>query len=143
MKYELFSTVKNGKLQPSTTKDILHILSGLEGKRVVITIDKLSTKRSLQQNAYLHLLFTILTESLNDLGNNFTMLEVKELMKAKFALIDVVNEESGEVLGKRIKHTSEMTKTQLNEFFESIIRWAAEMNIILPYPSEQINLEFK
>jgi hypothetical protein len=140
-KIELFSTVKNGKLQPKTTKEILSVLDGLEGKRVIVTIEKLSSKRSLEQNRYIHVLFTMLKDALNDLGNDFTMDEIKELCKAKFALIDVINEESGEIIGQRIKGTSEMNKIELNEFFESIIRWAAEtFNIKLPYPNEQLEI---
>lgn len=141
MKQEFVSLIKDGKLQPSTTNNILKVLSGLEGKRVRVTLEKVSAKRSLQQNAYLHLLFTIFTESLNELGNEFTVDEVKELCKAKFALIDVINKETGECLGQRIKGTSEMTKTELNLFIESIIRWAADyFAIVLPYPSEQLEV---
>ena len=141
MKQEFISIIKDGKLQPSTTNNILKVLSGLEGKRVRVTLEKVSAKRSLQQNAYLHLLFTIFAESLNDLGNEFTVDEVKELCKAKFALIDVMNKETGECLGQRIKGTSEMTKTELNLFIENIIRWAADyFSIVLPYPSEQLEV---
>ena len=138
-KLELYSTVKDGKLQPSTTKQILKCLQGYEGKRVIVTIEKLSSKRSSQQNRYLHLLFTIFTEELNELGNEFTMMEVKDLCKAKFALIDVFNEKTGEVLGQRIKGTSAMNKTELSDFVESVIRWAADsFGIVLPYPNEQL-----
>lgn len=142
MKHEFITPIKNGKFQPSTTRNILKVLEGLEGKKVRVTVEKLSSKRSHQQNAYLHLLFTIFTNALNDLGNEFNMLEVKELCKAKFALIDVVNTLTGETLGNRIKGTSEMTKTELNEFIENIIRWAAEyFKIILPYPNEQLTID--
>ncbi len=141
MKQEFISLIKDGKLQPSTTNNILKVLSTLEGKRVRVTLEKVSAKRSLQQNAYLHLLFTIFTESLNELGNEFTMDEVKELCKAKFLLVDVMNVETGEVIGQRIKGTSEMTKTELNLFIENIIRWAADyFSIVLPYPSEQLEV---
>lgn len=141
MKQEFISIIKDGKLQPSTTNNILKVLSGLEGKRVRVTLEKVSAKRSLQQNAYLHLLFTIFTESLNELGNDFTMDEVKELCKAKFLLVDVMNVETGEIIGQRIKGTSEMTKTELNLFIENIIRWAADyFSIVLPYPSEQLEV---
>lgn len=142
-KIEFFSTVKSGRLQPNTTKNILKALEGLDGKRVCITIEKLSSKRSLQQNKYIHYLFTSFMDGLNELGNDFTMDEVKELCKAKFALIDVVNESTGEIIGKRIKGTSEMTKIELNEFFENIIHWAAEtFNITLYYPNEVIEIDF-
>jgi len=141
MKTELISSVKGGKLQPTVTKQLLHILSGLEGKKVVITIEKLTAKRSLQQNKYMHLLFSIFTESLNELGNNFTTKEVKELCKAKFALVDVANEQTGEILGQRIKATSEMNKEELGIFIDKVIQWASEFNIKLPLAGEQLLIE--
>lgn len=139
MKHEYFSNVKDGRLQKSVSFSIAKDLKYYEDKRIRITIEKLKSKRSLEQNAYLHLLFTLFTKALNDLGNEFSMLEVKELCKCKFATIDVINEKTGEVIGQRIKGTSEMNKTELSEFIESIIRWAADyFHIILPYPNEQL-----
>jgi hypothetical protein len=143
MKVEIISTVKNGKLSPKSTNEILAILAKCEGKQVVISIEKLSRKRSSQQNRYLHLLFTQLTEVLNDLGNEFTMQEVKDMMKAKFALTDVVNTSTGEVLGQRIKGTSEMKRMELADFIDSVIRWAAELGVKLYYPNEVILMELE
>jgi hypothetical protein len=52
-----------------------------------------------------------------------------------------MNVETGEVIGQRIKGTSEMTKTELNLFIENIIRWAADyFSIVLAYPSEQLEV---
>jgi len=143
MKVEIISTVKNGKLSQKSTNEILAILAKCEGKQVVISIEKLSRKRSSQQNRFLHLMFTQLTEALNDLGNDFTMLEVKDMMKAKFALTDVVNTSTGEVLGQRIKGTSEMKRMELAEFIDSVIRWAAELGVKLYYPNEEILMELE
>ncbi len=143
-KLELFSTVKSGKLQANTTRSILKALEALEGKRIVITIEKLSSKRSHQQNKYIHVLFTAFKDGLNELGNDFTMQQVKDLCKAKFALIDMVNEGTGEIVGQRIKGTSEMGKLELNDFFEKVIRWAAEtFNIQLFYPNEELTIYFE
>ena len=50
MKATFFSTVKDGKLQKNTTQNILQELKHLEGKRVVITIEKQKSSRSLEQN---------------------------------------------------------------------------------------------
>jgi len=141
MKVEIISTVKNGRLSPKSTNEILSILAKCEGKQVVVSIEKLSRKRSSQQNRYLHLLFTQLTMALNDLGNEFTMLEVKDMMKAKFALTDVVNTSTGEVLGQRIKGTSEMKRMELADFIDSVIRWAAGLSIKLAYPNEQFLID--
>lgn len=142
MNHEFYSNVREGKLQTSISRQIGDFLKSMEGKRVRIVLSRAKSQRSEQQNRYLHLLFTIFTDELNELGNEFSMQEVKELCKVKFALMDVLNEDTGEVIGQRIKGTSEMNKTELNEFFEKVIRWAADsFGIILPYPNEQLKTE--
>lgn len=141
MKHEFITSVNKGKLGAITSKQIKTTIEKYEGYRIILTIDKCSSKRSNQQNSYIHLLFTILTEALNDLGNEFNMLEVKDMMKAKFLLTDVLNEKTGEILGQRIKGTSECTTVELNKFFENVIRWASELGIVLPYPNEELELD--
>lgn len=141
---EFYSNIKEGRLQKNVSNQIANELKSLEGKRVEIKIKKVGATRSDRQNRYLHLLFTIFKDALNDLGNEFTMEQVKGICKAKFAMIDVINEETGECIGQRIRDTHEMSKTELNIFFEKIIRWAIDFfGIALPYPNENFELEFK
>lgn len=144
-KIELFSNVnEKGELQNNVRQSIKRDLLKFAGKRVKITIERQRSTRSHQQNAYLHLLFTIFKDSLNELGNDFTMDEIKELCKFKFATIDIINEDSGEVFGQRIKGTHEMKKMEMVEFIDKIIIWAADhFGIILPYPSEQLGIDLE
>lgn len=144
MKHSFLAKVKDGELIISRKSDYKEFLSELEGKECSVSISKQRTERSISQNRYLHALFTIYRDELNKLGNHFTSEQVKELCKAKFATIDVVNEATGEIIGQRIKGTSEMTKTELSEFVEQIIIWSASMfGIILPYPNENLILELE
>lgn len=140
---EYFSTVKGGKIQRSTSVAIGNELSFFEGKRVRILIERSSGKRSIPQNSYLHLLFTIFKNELNNLGNEFTMDEVKEMCIHKCSVeTEVINKNTGELMFMRKKRTSELSKTEMSDFIESIIRWGADMfNIILPYPNEQIKAD--
>ena len=143
-KLTFISRVKSGKLQPNTGKQLVKAIEANEGKNVIITIEKLSAKRSIQQNKYIHVMFTQFTEALNDLGNEFTMEEVKDLCKAKFALIDVVNEATGEVIGQRIQGTHEMKKDELSTFIDSVINWSASFfNIKLYYPNEEMLIDLE
>jgi hypothetical protein len=142
MKIEIISKVENGRLSRNR-KLIEDTIKSFEGKEIVLSIEKKKKKRTGQQNRYLHLLFTIFANELNELGNKFTAQEVKDLCKFKFALIDVINESTGEVIGQRIQGTSEMTTTELNSFIEDVIQWAAEMfDIQLPYPNEELEMKF-
>lgn len=140
MKIEIISSVENGTLKRNRTQ-IAEVIKSFEGKEIILTIEKKKKKRTNNQNAYLHALFTIFRNELNALGNKFTMEEVKELCKFKFAKIDVVNEVTGEVVGQRIQGTSEMSTTELNVFIDEVIQWAAEMfKIELPYPNEEMQM---
>ena len=141
-KQTFISSIKNDRLQPSITSAILKTISGQNGKKFVITIEKLSAKRSLQQNAYIHVLFTEFMEGLNDLGNDYTMEQVKMLCKLKFALKDIVDMSTGEVIGQEIQHTSDMTKEEVSIFIEKIINWAWEFfQIKLFFPNEQLTID--
>lgn len=141
-KLTFISRVKNGKLQPSTAKLLVKSIEANEGKNVVITIEKLSAKRSIQHNKFIHVMFTQFTDALNDLGNDFTMEDVKMLCKTKFALIDVVNEATGEVLGQRVQGTHEMNKDELSVFIDKVITWAADFfSIKLYYPNEEMLID--
>jgi len=140
MEVVAFGKITDGVLTISSRKSFDNELKGLKNGMVSITV-KRKNQRSLQQNAYLHLLFTIFKNELNRLGNEFTMEQVKELCKAKYLLIDVVNESTGECIGQRIKGTHELSKVEMMEFIENVIRWAAEMfHITLPYPNEQTEI---
>ncbi len=110
------SEIKNGKLQPNVTRRLLNDFRQWEGKKVLLSVEKLRSKRSIKQNAYLHLAFTIIKEGLNDLGNDFSVLEIKELLKYKFLLTEVFSEKTGEIFGQRIRGTSELSKEELCDF---------------------------
>jgi len=135
-----FGRVSDGVLTINSRKSFDNDLKGLKNGLVTITV-KRRNQRSLAQNAYIHLLFTIFKTELNALGNEFTMEQVKEIAKAKFLTIDVVNENTGECIGQRVKGTHELSKVEMMEFVENVIRWAADMfHITLPYPNEQIEM---
>lgn len=137
----IISSVKNGKLSKQAKDVLVSQIMKCEGGRIMITCQKFSSKRSLPQNSYQHLLYTILRDGLNDFGNEFTMEDVKQLCKYKFLLIDVINEETGEVIGKRIKGTSELTKSETMDYLDAIIRWAQDdFNIKLP-SSTQLTID--
>lgn len=144
MRYDFISVIKDDRLQPSVTKGILKVIEGKNGKRFKITIERLSAKRSLAQNNYVHLLFTIFTDALNELGNEFSMLTVKELCKTKFPVYrDVVDLSTGEILGQERIGTKDFTKEEMSIFFDKVIEYGAtKFGIKLPYPNENFEIDF-
>lgn len=135
-----FGNIKDGVLSIANRKAFMSELAQMKNGNVTIKVSR-KNQRSLQQNAYLHLLFTIFKNELNQLGNEFTMLEVKDLCKAKYLTVDVVNISTGECIGQRVKGTHELTKIEMMQFVDDVIRWAADFfHIILPYPNEQTEI---
>ena len=132
--------IQDGVLTINSRKMFDKELSTLKNGLVTITV-KRRNQRSISQNNYIHLLFTIFKNELNQLGNEFKMEQVKEIAKAKFLTVDVVNESTGECIGQRVKGTHELSKVEMMEFVENVIRWAADMfHITLPYPGEQTEM---
>jgi hypothetical protein len=159
MKSTFFSTVKDGKLQKNTTLNILQCLAPLEGKRVVVTIEKQKSSRSLQQNKLYWVYIDILSK---ELGHSKD--EMHELVKYKFLklkrFMSVVNGKSvilaledgiyvdvstGEIYDiekvepyDKIGSTATLTKSEFIEFIDSLIIWAQDfLGITLPHPEEQ------
>lgn len=137
VKDEIESFVIDGRLKDNA--DLVNrAIKNREGQAILITIQTVSRKRTSQQNRYIHRLFTIFTQSLNELGNTFSMSDTKALCAAKFLIIDVVNQDSGDVIGQRIRGTSELDTKEFGEYFEKVIAWAADtFGIILPYPNTE------
>ena len=134
--------VIDGALRITHRSDFDHDLSMFEGKEVTITVERKRKTRSLMQNAYFHLLMKLFKESLNDLGNEFTIEQVKDIVKCKFLLVDIYNKSTGEIIGQRIRGTHELTTSEFTELIENVIRWAADyFHIVLPYPNEQLQIE--
>jgi len=143
------STNVSGKLNDKTRTKIKETLEHWGNKKIIVTvtpteikIKKLYGNRSLPQNAYLHFAFGILTDGLNDLGNEFTMLQVKEMVKVKFLLTDIVDESTGEVIGQYVKRTRDLDKLEMVDFVDKFIAYSKDMfNITIPLPNQAIELE--
>jgi hypothetical protein len=136
MKLEYYSEVKNGHLSKSVRNKIASELFQFEGKRVEIRIEKLKSKRSIQQNRYWWLAMTILG---NELG--YSKEETHELMKFKFLKRERVIEKTGEIL-EYIESTTTLSKTDFADMVTDMVRWAASMGIIIPLPGEQLETDF-
>lgn len=138
MKDTIESFVINGSL--SRNADLLKkAIKNREGKAILITVQEVSRKRTSRQNRYIHRLFTILTSELNDLGNTFSMEQVKAICAYKFLLVEEVDESTGQIIGQRTRGTSELNTSEFNDYFTKVIVWAMEtFGIDLPYPDSEL-----
>lgn len=134
--YEFYSDVKNGKLQPNTSALIAESLKQFEGKRICITIGKIKSNRSSNQNRYFHSCISILAQEFG-----YTAEEMKDIIKYKFLLREKVDEKTGEVF-KYIGETHKLSKEDFFELQQRMIQFSAEYGVILPLPGEIIEINF-
>jgi hypothetical protein len=141
MKIEIESKVLNGKLEKN--RDLLSdVIQSLEGKDIVITIEKKKRKRSNPQNNFYWgiVLPMMQTGFYNNLGEHVGIQEAHEFLKGRFLFREVVNQELGEVI-KLSKSTTELSTIEWEEYMDQIRAFGLEfLGITIPYPDSQIFL---
>lgn len=136
MKLEYFSTITDGKMQRNTSQLIAEEIKHFEGKRVHITIEKLKSTRSVQQNRLWWLYIGIIAKEIG-----YTKDELHEICKFKFLRKEKVNEKTGEVF-EYCGSTAKLGKSEFGELVDKTIQWASEsFNIILPAPGDQSEMD--
>lgn len=129
----------NGKAHVYHRGQMEAFIASMAGKEIVIKVEKMVVKRTPAQNRGLHLLLTYFTNELNNLtGNDLSMLEIKDMIKLKRnMLVDVVDRNSGEVIGQKLGSVNDLDLTETSDLIEWIYSYAFnEWNIKLP-PLEQ------
>ena len=135
--------IVNGELQLKKRSTFTSDCRKLRDGDYVLTIERQGKKRSLNQNGfYWGVVVPLVKEGMNDVGYRMTTESTHEFLKGNFNIVEIVNEKNGEIL-KCVGSTTQMTTSQMGEYFDKIIQWAAEyLNVQIPYPNEQIQIEF-
>ena len=137
MKLAYYSNVKDGKLQKNVSLQIAEEIKHFEGKRVEITVQKLKSTRSTQQNRLWWLYVTIIAKEIGYDKN-----EMHEILKFKFLKKEKVDERTGEIF-EYIGSTAKLNKSDFADMVTDLIRYAAEtFDIILPLPGEQSEMNY-
>ena len=143
MKIEIESKILNGKLEKN--RELLSdVIKSLEGKDIVITIEKKKRKRSNPQNAYYWsvVLPMMQTGFYNNLGEHVGIQEAHEFLKGRFLFREVVNQELGEVI-KLSKSTTELSTIEWETYMDQIRAFATEfLNITIPLPNDTLTIDF-
>ena len=131
-----YTDVKNGKLQKNVSTHLRTFIGTFEGKRIQITIEKIKSQRSAQQNALWWVYMTILSKELG-----YTKDEIHEICKYKFLKREKVDEKSGEIF-PYLESTTKLSKSEFADLVSDLQQWAADtFNINLPSPGEQTDLD--
>ncbi|WP_396195906.1 recombination protein NinB [Flavobacterium sp.] len=141
MNYEIISEVKNGTLTRNTNL-IKDAIQTFEGKQIVIKIEKAKKKRSTPQNSYLWgVVVPIVQNTLKEVGHTLTKDQTHDLLKLKFLKETlIVDESTGETI-ERIKSTTELSTSQMMDYFAGIREWIFDFfGVTIPEPNQDLTL---
>lgn len=147
MKLKYYAVAQNGRLKITNRNGLVEDLLAMDGKQLVVTIEKKRKSRSLQQlRYYWGVVVPIVRSGLIDAGwerekvNSSEM--VHEVLKTLFCPKDeMYNEQTGEVM-ELPPTTTGLSTTGMMAYFSDIQRWAAEfLNIHIPDPGEQVLMD--
>lgn len=128
-----------GYLHTTSPYEVWIKIPSLAGKFISLTIGT-KKKRSNPQNRYYRgCIIPIFQKIYKDLGYDVTQEETHQILKERFLTVDLVKDD--EVVGKRIKSTTELSTNEMIEYCESLQRMAAEVfDTYIPDPNEQVIL---
>jgi len=139
MKEVFIGKVENGKVNFKYKNEVRFFLRELEGKEVIITIEKKTKRRTKRQNSALHLYFQLLADELNKAG-----LDMRKVLKptvdiqwSKETVKDYLWRPIQKALLK--KHSTTRLKTdEIDKVYEHLNRFLGEkFGIHVPFPSEE------
>lgn len=139
MKVQINTKIINGKITKNRESFIRSLIE-FNNKEITITIEKKKRKRSNEQNAYLWgcVYPLVKMQFYETCGEVFTIEEVHEIMKMKFNSVELINEDTGEVIVVP-KSTTNNSKFEQEQYHEQIRNFAKEwFNIHIPLPNEEI-----
>lgn len=136
-------TIRGGKLVLPHRSQLISDIKIFKDGDYVLTIEKKSKKRSLSQNAYYWgVVVPLVKKGLNDVGYRMTTETTHDYLKTNFNIIEIANEINGEIISF-IGSTTEMSTSQMMDYFAKITQWAAEyLGVQIPEPNEQLKITF-
>lgn len=140
----LITPVKDGRISKSAEEAIQTALEQANGKTIEITIKGVRSTRSLKQNAFFHgfILPPVWDHLFVRKGNVFSLDDVKEFLKKDIGnLYKNIITPDGQIV-QIPRSTTELTPKEFEDWLEAIRQWAAEYGLILPYPGENLIVEY-
>ncbi len=140
MKNQIFIHISKNEI--TNKRLVRQAFDSLKDGRYQVTIES-NNNRSNPQNAYLHgVVIPLVFDGLRDAG--FDDVRDKEdaklVIKTLFLTRKIHNPENGDTI-PIIRKTSELTTTEMMQFIDEVIKWAAEyLNVQIPLPNEQMEM---
>ncbi len=136
---EYIGGVEAGKLPALTSNQIRNALPLFNGKTIMITIEERKKQRTLKQNRfYFGPMIQAVRLWLLDKGMVFSAVDVHEyLWRNVLKETEIVVMPDGSTFERRLSSTNSTTK-KWEERMDIIRAWAAQRDLQLPFPNEDI-----
>lgn len=131
--------IKNGDVvQKSTVKKAFDLADGLYELDI-----KKKSRRSLQQNAYYWAcVVPMVREGLVNMGNDVSLEDTHEFLKARYNSKEIIDTSTGEVLSIPMS-TTNLSKELFGLYIERVQRFASEyLGIVIPSPNQPILINY-
>lgn len=134
--FSIISEVCNGRISDNARRAITEKLAFLEGKQVMLTIEKFVRNRSSNQNRFMHgPFFKAMIAAHAEAGEILTLDEIKDIFKRDFGIKKTVRTITGEYIEIPVS-TRKYSTIQCEECMEKARAKYAEFNHYLPFPNE-------
>lgn len=102
---------------------------------ITLTVEKKRRKRSLNQNAYYFgVVCALCRNGINQFGEDFSIEETHEFLKARFNVKELINTNTGEIITVPVS-TTKLSTIDFMDYIAKIQRFAAqELCIVIPDP---------
>lgn len=136
----LTGAVKDGQLKWDDINAVLIALQTYESKRVKVSIERDSKKRSYLQNSYYWgIPVEMIYATFRGFGEEYQRGEIHEMLKAKFLSRDIIDKRSGEVIGSYARSSAELSTIEFMDYVKAIQRWfVKKFGINIPDPNEEL-----
>jgi hypothetical protein len=132
--------IENGII--ANKKHVKEGFENLEDGRYQVTI-KPRKRRSNRQNAYYHaVVCEMVKEGLQEVGYRDVedAEDAHEVLKSLFLKKKTINSNTGEVLSERDGSTKKLSTTEMQEYIDKCVQFAAEyLGVSIPLPGHQGN----
>lgn len=132
--------IENGII--ANKKHVKEGFENLEDGRYQVTI-KPRKRRSNKQNAYYHaVVCDMVKDGLRDIGYRDVedAEDAHEVLKSLFLKKKTINHNTGEVLSERDGSTKKLSTTEMQEYIDKCVQFAAEyLGVSIPQPGQQGN----
>jgi hypothetical protein len=121
--------------KPAEKQAVLQFVRGLAGPHRVEIVRYRARRTDTQNRYYWPCVVQPFADFLRGQGETITDEQAHDLMKAKFLTVTVTNSGTGEVIGERVRSTTELNVDEFSEYLEKVIAWLADMfGIECPIP---------